>query len=115
MATVEKKDMLQRRLTREHLLSSKMLRVWIASGDRQNMGKPEPSLAKSVSVPKGKPALRWCMLDIRVQRCAILACSTCPASDVIQNLSYLPMEQELWLSFALYANLLNTLLKKVLH
>ena len=45
------------RLTREHLLSSKMLRVWIARGDRQKMGKPDPSLAKSVSVPKGKPAL----------------------------------------------------------
>lgn len=66
-----------RELTREHLLSSRMLRVWMARGDKQKMGNPDPSLAKSVRVPKGNPALRWCMLDISVQRCATLACSTC--------------------------------------
>ena len=64
-------------LTKEHRLSSWMLRVWMARGDRQKIGKPDPSLAKSVSVPNGKPARRWCMLDIRVHRWAIFACSTC--------------------------------------
>lgn len=45
-----------------------MLRVWMASGDRQKMGYPAPSEAKSTRVPKGYPDRRWCMLDITVQR-----------------------------------------------
>ena len=64
-------------LTSEQRLSSRMLRVCMANGDRQKMGNPELSLAKSTSVPKGYPALRWCMFDINVHKCATLACSTC--------------------------------------
>ena len=36
-----------------YLGSSMILRVWMARGDRQKMGNPAPSQAKSTSVPKG--------------------------------------------------------------
>lgn len=36
--------------------TSMRLRAWMASGDRQKMGMPAPSDAKSTSVPKGYPA-----------------------------------------------------------
>ena len=36
-----------------YLGSSMMFRVWMARGDRQKMGNPAPSHAKSTRVPKG--------------------------------------------------------------
>ena len=54
-----------------------MLRACTASGDRQKMGYPAPSDAKSTTVPNGYPARLWCIRDMTLHRYANCACSTC--------------------------------------
>ena len=51
-------------ITRLHLGSSIMFRVWIARGESANIGHPAPSAAKSTIVPNGYPARRWFIVDI---------------------------------------------------
>ena len=46
------------------------LRVCMASGVRQKMGKPSASVAKSTVEANGYPVLRWFMLDMIVDRSA---------------------------------------------
>lgn len=51
------------------------MRQWMASGERASTGQPCSSTAKSTRLPNGKPARRWCALDMTVHRWAKRACS----------------------------------------